>query len=53
MGVINNYIEHAGCKVIVIAHDGEIPTEFENIKEKVIGQTIKVKSDIHGALNTF
>ncbi|EMF1948516.1 TPA: P-loop NTPase fold protein [Proteus mirabilis] len=53
LGVINNYIEHAGCKVIVIAHDGEIPTEFENIKEKVIGQTIKLNSDIHGALNTF
>ena len=53
LGVINNYIEHAGCKVIVIAHDGEIPTGFEKTKEKVIGQTIKVNSDIHGALNTF
>ncbi|UEK58861.1 KAP family NTPase [Providencia rettgeri] len=53
LGVINNYIEHAGCKVIVIAHDGEIPAGFENTKEKVIGQTIKVNSDINGALDAF
>ncbi|HHP7421126.1 TPA: P-loop NTPase fold protein [Providencia rettgeri] len=53
LGVINNYIEHAGCKVIVIAHDGEIPVGFEKTKEKVIGQTIQVKSDINEALNTF
>lgn len=53
LGVINNYIEHAGCKVIVIAHDGEIPAGFEKTKEKVIGQTLKVQSDINGALNTF
>ncbi|EOV8086577.1 P-loop NTPase fold protein [Providencia huaxiensis] len=53
LGVINNYIEHAGCKVVVIAHNGEIPTGFEKTKEKVIGQTIKVKTDINEALNTF
>lgn len=53
LGVINNYIEHAGCKVIVIAHDEKIEAEFESEKEKVIGQTIKVRSDVDDALNTF
>lgn len=53
LGVINNYIEHAGCKVIVIAHDEKIKKEFESEKEKVIGQTIKVRADVDDALNSF
>jgi len=53
LGVINKYIEHHGCRVIVIAHDEKIKNSFDNTKEKVFGQTLKVEPNIHEAFNHF
>lgn len=53
LGVINNYIEHNGCKVIVIAHDEKILSELSEKREKVFGQTIKIEPDIDNAVTTF
>ncbi|MBN7188938.1 hypothetical protein ETI65_06190 [Proteus mirabilis] len=53
LGVINNYIEHKGCKVIVIAHDEKILNNFNEKKEKIFGQTITIKPNLDNALNSF
>lgn len=53
LGVVNNYIEHNGCKVIVIAHDKKILSELSEKREKVFGQTIKIEPDIDNAVTTF
>ncbi|MEM8308079.1 hypothetical protein Q4R92_10615, partial [Morganella morganii] len=53
LGVINNYIEHEKCKVIVIAHDEKILDELKEKREKVFGQTIKINPDIDSAIACF
>lgn len=53
LGIINLYIEHHGCKVIVIANDGELKENFTKSKEKLFGHTIKLSSDINSAFNAF
>lgn len=53
LGVVNNYIEHNGCKVIVIAHDEIILSQLREKREKVFGQTIRIESDIDSAVTTF
>lgn len=45
-GAINKYVEHHGCKVIVIAHDDKLNDELTDKKEKIFGQVIKVTPDI-------
>ncbi|ECH0540421.1 hypothetical protein FPD08_23315, partial [Salmonella enterica] len=52
-GAINKYVEHHGCKVIVIAHDDKLNDELTDKKEKIFGQVIKVTPDIEGAFNQF
>ncbi|MBS1206467.1 MAG: hypothetical protein H6R25_3366 [Proteobacteria bacterium] len=46
LGVINKYVEHHGCKVIAIAHDEKIKGSFDDAKEKVIGQTLRIEPDL-------
>ncbi|HBL8879756.1 TPA: hypothetical protein LTW56_004562, partial [Enterobacter cloacae] len=41
-GAINKYVEHHGCKVIVIAHDDKLNKRLIDKKEKIFGQVIKV-----------
>lgn len=53
LGAINKYTEHHKCRVLVIAHDSEIESEFITTKEKIIGHTIKIKPQIDSAANTF
>ncbi|EPF6108308.1 KAP family NTPase [Enterobacter cloacae] len=36
LGAINKYTEHHKCRVIVIAHDSEVESEFITTKEKII-----------------
>ncbi|WP_326431314.1 P-loop NTPase fold protein [Enterobacter bugandensis] len=52
-GVFNKYVEHHGCKVIVIAHDDKLNTDLTDKKEKIFGQIIKVSPDIDGAFESF
>lgn len=42
LGLFNYYVEHHGCRLIVIAHDDKIISGFIEVKEKVFGQTIKI-----------
>jgi len=54
LGIINQYVEHSGCRVIVIAHDGKIADEaFKETKEKLFGQTIKVDPQVDQAFESF
>lgn len=52
LGVINRYVEHHKCRVVVIAHDEEV-AGLGPIKEKVFGQTIRVSVQIEGAFDAF
>lgn len=53
LGIFNTYIEHHGCRVIVIAHDGKIADDLRDTKEKVFGQTIEVTPQISKAYDSF
>ncbi|EMN1409864.1 hypothetical protein ROS59_001868 [Enterobacter cloacae] len=53
LGAINKYIEHHKCRVIVIAHDSEVESEFKATKEKIIGHTVKIKPQIDDAAEAF
>lgn len=53
LGVINRYVEHHGCRVVVIAHDDRLATDFKDSKEKLFGQTLKVEPQIQSAFNKF
>jgi len=53
LGLINRYVEHHRCRVIVIAHDDKIVKDFVEAKEKVFGQTLVVEPNIEGAFDTF
>lgn len=52
LGVINRYVEHHNCRVVVIAHDDKVEG-FTAIKEKVFGQTIRVSAQIDAAFESF
>jgi len=47
LGYINEFVEHDGCKVIIIANEEELPDRdsFKDTKEKLIGRTIEVQPD--------
>ena len=51
IGAINSYVEHLNFKVIVIAHDEQLATEFNSMKEKTFGQTIRVEPQVEAALS--
>lgn len=53
LGVINLYVEHHGCRVVVIAHDEKLTSEFVDAKEKLFGQTIRVEPQIDSAFKKF
>ncbi|EHM6053719.1 hypothetical protein KGR91_003794 [Salmonella enterica subsp. enterica serovar Hvittingfoss] len=52
-GVINQYIEHHQCKVVILAHDKEAHNEFIKTKEKIIGHTIQLEPQIDDAASCF
>ena len=63
-GYINNFVEHSSCKVILLSDEKKIKDKYEkskleldvnykDFKEKLIGQTFEVKSDIESAINFF
>ena len=53
LGVINYYVEHRRCRVIVIAHDEKLVGEFIEAKEKIFGQTIRIQPDAKAAFQKF
>lgn len=53
MGAINLYVEHHGCRVVVIAHDGELEAEFAAAKEKLFGQSIQIHPAVDDAFDAF
>ncbi|QXP78800.1 MULTISPECIES: P-loop NTPase fold protein [Winogradskyella] len=63
-GYINNFVEHSSCKVILLTDEKKIKDKYEksktgfdvsykDFKEKLVGQTFEVKSDIESAINFF
>ncbi len=53
LGVINHYVEHYGCRVVVIAHDEELVKGIHEAKEKIFGQTIRIMPDLESAYDAF
>jgi hypothetical protein len=53
LGIVNRYVEHLKCRVVVIAHDEKLPEAFRVAKEKVFGQTIRVVPKVQDAFDAF
>lgn len=59
LGYINQFIEHHGYKVILIANEDEIKNQesdsgsYLRMKEKLIGRTFKIEPDFELALDAF
>ncbi len=53
MGVLNDFVEHHKCNVVIIAHDEKIVSEFNTIKEKIIGVSVEVAPQVESALDAF
>lgn len=53
LGIINKYVEHHGCQVIVMTHENKLDDYFCEAKEKIFGQTIKIKPEIDDAFECF
>lgn len=53
LGAINQFVEHHGFNVLVIAHDEKICDSVKERKEKVFGQTIRVDSIPEEAAESF
>lgn len=54
-GYINRFVEHNRFKVIVICNCTEITEKetFNRFREKVIGRTFEIHSDVDAAINSF
>lgn len=68
-GYINNFIEHDKLKVILVADEDKLKeyyakeiaapqqdrsfSTYEQVKEKLVGQTLEIKPDVEGALDAF
>lgn len=55
LGYINEFVEHDGCKVVIIANENEIKDQepFRRCKEKLVGKTLEVQSSFDEALAHF
>ena len=54
-GYINRFVEHNRFKVIVVCNSTEITDKetFNRFREKIIGRTSEIHSDIDAAINSF
>lgn len=60
-GYINNFVEHQKCKVIIIADEDRIINiegdktnkEYKRFKEKLIGKSFEIKSDVTTFINSI
>ncbi|WP_197275697.1 P-loop NTPase fold protein [Blastomonas sp. AAP25] len=57
LGYINSFVEHDGLKVIILGNEAEIKDDgdmtYRQIKEKLVGQTLKVSSPAGEAFEVF
>jgi len=58
LGYINYFVEHQSLKVIIIANEEELlkqsnDNKYKAIKEKLIGKTFDIRTDLDGALEEF
>ena len=53
LGVLNDYVERRGCRVIVIAHDEKIIEKLQGRREKLFGRTIRVEPQTEQAFDEF
>src|ERR1700722_11777661 len=55
LGYINQFVEHGGAKVIVLANENEIGSDKDYVRrrEKLIGKTLHVKSVFDEAFKHF
>lgn len=57
LGFINQFVEHDGYRVIILANESSLLSTpeigFNKIKEKVIGRTFQIQPDAEGALQHF
>ncbi|KRA81629.1 P-loop NTPase fold protein [Altererythrobacter sp. Root672] len=54
-GYINQFVEHAGCRVVLVANEIELEKTpgYRSKREKLIGQTLEAKSSVRSALAAF
>ncbi|CAH0350103.1 P-loop NTPase fold protein [Sphingobium sp. CECT 9361] len=54
-GYINQFVEHAGFRVILVANETELDKTdgYRTKREKLVGQTLEAKSAVEGALEAF
>lgn len=54
-GYINHFVEHAGCRVVLVANEAELEKSdgYRTKREKLVGQTLEAKSAAEGALSAF
>ncbi len=62
LGFINSYVEHDGLKAVLIAHEERLreldegsddAEKYDNIKEKLVGQTLSVEPETGPAFKHF
>lgn len=57
LGYINPFVEHEGCKVIILADESQISDEekkhYQKRKEKTIGRTFEFKPDVSNVYRAF
>ena len=53
LGLINDYVERHGCRVVVIANEEKLSSEVGPMREKLFGQTLTVQPDVDGAFDEF
>jgi hypothetical protein len=56
LGFINQFVEHDGYRVLVLANESKVESgekKFEEIKEKVIGRTFSIHPQVEQALDSF
>lgn len=55
LGFINPFVEHSGCRVIIIGNEDQIKDKatFRAHREKVIGQVLHVQPDFDAAIEAF
>lgn len=57
LGFINQFVEHDGYRVIILANESSLLSTpeigFKKIKEKVVGRTFQIQPDVEGAVQHF
>ncbi|MFZ4875598.1 P-loop NTPase fold protein [Janthinobacterium sp. Mn2066] len=56
LGFINQFVEHEGYRVLILANESKIENgdkKFEEIKEKVIGRSFRIKPQTKQAIDSF